>query len=455
MNSVNIITDDDLVHEIPNYTTGAYKISFNLYVPTGSDAYFNTLQEFSPTPTWGMQVYFRAGGVADMDADGATSASFTYAYDTWLHNEVIVNLEKDTAEYFLDGVRIHGWKWSEGPFGGNNKNQLGGSNFYGGGDTGMGPFDFYIDDYELREISPAIFADNFDSYVAGTQLVVQNSTDWDTWTGGPGGSEDPLVSDAYSNSASNSVVIMPDNDLIKRLGSQTAGSYSMSWNMYIPNGKAGYFNALSGFSPNPNEWAVDVEFNTDGTADIFDITGGPIAFSFAHDTWQQIELVVDLDQDLVEFYLEGTLIHQWQWTDGGANTLRLDALDFYGRTPNDEMYLDDFVFDTTDPITPVGIDDRDDALPITFDLKQNYPNPFNPTTTIKYQLPKKADVKIVIYNMLGQVVRTVVDKAVDAGFHQVVWDGLNDTGNRVSTGVYIYRMETDKFVKAHKMIMMK
>ena len=57
--------------------------------------------------------------------------------------------------------------------------------------------------------------------------------------------------------------------------------------------------------------------------------------------------------------------------------------------------------------------------------------------------------------MLGQVVRTVVDKAVDAGYQTVVWDGLNDSGARVATGIYIYRMEADDFVKSNKMIMMK
>jgi hypothetical protein len=111
----------------------------------------------------------------------------------------------------------------------------------------------------------------------------------------------------------------------------------------------------------------------------------------------------------------------------------------------------------TDFITgPYGIgDDLIPEIPTEFALGQNYPNPFNPTTTIKYQLPKKADVRIVIYNMLGQVVRKVVNRSVDAGYHEVVWDGLNESGSRVSTGVYFYRMETDEFVKTHKIIMMK
>ena len=455
VNSINVITDDDLVKAMPNYTTGAYKISFDLYVPTGTVAYFNTLQEFAPVAQWGMQVYFRDAGFGEIDGGGALAANFTYTYDTWLHNEVFVNLEKDTAEYYLDGVRVHGWKWTDGTFGTTvGPLQLGGNNFYGGGPTGT--FNFYIDDYELKEISPAIFADNFDSYTAGTQLVVQNSIDWRTWSaGGAGTGEDPFVSDAYSNSGPNSVVIMPNNDLVKTYGSKTSGVWSIAFNMYIPNGQAGYFNTMAGFDPNTNSWAMWVDFNVGGGAVLDGVPGSPVAFTYAYDTWQMVEVIIDLDQDLAELHLDGAVIHQWQWTDGGTTPLRLDATDFFGATANDEMYIDDYVFDTAASLTPNSIGDGTNALPTTFDLAQNYPNPFNPTTTIKYQLPKKADVKIVIYNMLGQVVRTIVDKSVDAGYQEVVWDGLNDTGNRVATGVYIYRMETDKFVKAHKMIMMK
>jgi len=57
--------------------------------------------------------------------------------------------------------------------------------------------------------------------------------------------------------------------------------------------------------------------------------------------------------------------------------------------------------------------------------------------------------------MLGQAVRTVVDKSLETGYHNVVWDGLNETGSRVATGIYFYRMVTEKFVKTHKMILMK
>jgi flagellar hook assembly protein FlgD len=102
-----------------------------------------------------------------------------------------------------------------------------------------------------------------------------------------------------------------------------------------------------------------------------------------------------------------------------------------------------------------GIGDETEAMPTKYALHQNYPNPFNPSTTIKYDLKAKTDVKLTIYNVLGQKVRTLVNMNQSAGFKNIVWDGLNDVGEQVSTGVYIYRIEADNFVKSRKMVFMK
>ncbi len=95
------------------------------------------------------------------------------------------------------------------------------------------------------------------------------------------------------------------------------------------------------------------------------------------------------------------------------------------------------------------------GVPQVFALDQNYPNPFNPTTTIQYQLPKAATVHIAIYNMLGQQVRTLVNKDQTAGYYKAIWDGKNDAGLQVSTGMYFYRIKAGEFTKTHKMLMLK
>jgi len=91
-------------------------------------------------------------------------------------------------------------------------------------------------------------------------------------------------------------------------------------------------------------------------------------------------------------------------------------------------------------------------LPKDYALSQNYPNPFNAQTVIKYELPKTGKVLLKIYNTLGQEVRTLVDEEKQAGYHSINWDGRNDEGSRVSSGIYIYRIQTGDFVKAKKML---
>ena len=102
-----------------------------------------------------------------------------------------------------------------------------------------------------------------------------------------------------------------------------------------------------------------------------------------------------------------------------------------------------------------GIDGELFEIPSEFALRQNYPNPFNPTTTIKYDLKQNTDVSLVVYDMLGREVKTVVNANQTAGYKKVVWNGTNNAGNKVSTGVYIYKLVAGDFVKTRKMILMK
>jgi hypothetical protein len=105
---------------------------------------------------------------------------------------------------------------------------------------------------------------------------------------------------------------------------------------------------------------------------------------------------------------------------------------------------------------PVGIAEGDPTLPEAFALHPNFPNPFNPSTTIRFDLPQQSKVTLAVYNMLGQKVRTITNTLYPAGRHQVVWDGTDQSGNPVASGVYIYRISTNNgFSKAQKMMLLK
>jgi FlgD Ig-like domain len=94
-------------------------------------------------------------------------------------------------------------------------------------------------------------------------------------------------------------------------------------------------------------------------------------------------------------------------------------------------------------------------IPSEYALDQNYPNPFNPSTTIKYQLTQDSKVNLTIYNLQGQVVRTLVNDNVAAGFQSISWNGKNEMGQTVATGMYVYRIQAGSFVSVKKMLMLK
>ncbi len=97
------------------------------------------------------------------------------------------------------------------------------------------------------------------------------------------------------------------------------------------------------------------------------------------------------------------------------------------------------------------------GVPTSYELSQNYPNPFNPETTIHYALAHKGPLPtlLAIYNVLGQQVKTLVDEPQTGGFYSVQWDGKDDDGGKVSSGIYFYRLVSGEFAKTQKMLLLE
>ncbi len=93
--------------------------------------------------------------------------------------------------------------------------------------------------------------------------------------------------------------------------------------------------------------------------------------------------------------------------------------------------------------------------PVTFNLAQNFPNPFNPSTTIEYSVQSTDNIQIKIFNSIGQLVKTLVDEVKTPGEYSVVWNGQDDGGLLVSSGVYFYQITTKDFISSKKMILLK
>jgi hypothetical protein len=114
----------------------------------------------------------------------------------------------------------------------------------------------------------------------------------------------------------------------------------------------------------------------------------------------------------------------------------------------------------TELLITTDVKQTSEVTPARFALIQNYPNPFNPSTSIAYDLASQATVTLRIYNVLGQLVRTLVNTEQDAGSYEAVWDGRNIDGQQVSSGVYLYRLEAasqsgENYVSMKKMVLMK
>jgi hypothetical protein len=97
----------------------------------------------------------------------------------------------------------------------------------------------------------------------------------------------------------------------------------------------------------------------------------------------------------------------------------------------------------------------DPNSPWTFSLHQNYPNPFNPTTRIEYALPKAMRAELLVYDLVGRRVKTLVNEEKHAGQHFVQWDGMNEAGRGVSSGTYFYKLTAGSFTKVEKMMLVR
>ena len=101
----------------------------------------------------------------------------------------------------------------------------------------------------------------------------------------------------------------------------------------------------------------------------------------------------------------------------------------------------------------LGIDEN--TIPTVYALHQNYPNPFNPTTQVKYDLPETGDVQIMIYDLMGRKVRTLINSEQNAGFKTLQWNATNDRNELVSAGLYLYTIQAGEFRQTKKMVLLK
>ncbi|MBU2650402.1 MAG: choice-of-anchor J domain-containing protein [Bacteroidetes bacterium] len=348
----------DLISLLGDKTAGVYEVSWQMFVPAGFAGYYNFQHYQAPGIEWAVEVYFNADGTGNLLANG-DDISFTYTPDTWFLVENYIDIDGDIAKIYLDGTMIHEWPWATQSGGGAGAAQLGGIDFFAGAQGSDVP-KYYFDDFEYAQIFEPLYCDDFETYTVGGYIAEQNPTWWDTWSGAPGTGEDGMISDAQAYSGSNSVLVDETGgatDLILLLGDKSSGVYEVNWFMYVPSGFAGYFNFQHYEAPGI-EWAVEVYFNADGTA-LLNANGEDINFTYSQDTWFEVVTHIDIDADVAEMYVDGTMVHTWPWAtqaSGGAGAATLGGVDFFAGAQGSDVpmyYFDDLCYlqlgGSTDP----------------------------------------------------------------------------------------------------------
>jgi hypothetical protein len=138
-------------------------------------------------------------------------------------------------------------------------------------------------------------------------------------------------------------------------------------------------------------------------------------------------------------------------TIGAADFSLTDPEGFALYPPDELSFVNDTVLFKYSKVEEIN----SGVIPSGYELSQNYPNPFNPETKIEFALPGRSHVTLNVYNTLGQKVATLVDEELEAGWKSVTWDGRDDGGNSVATGVYLYRLEAGNTVIKKKMMLLK
>ncbi len=185
-------------------------------------------------------------------------------------------------------------------------------------------------------------------------------------------------------------------------------------------------------------WSVPGTETENGDALVF-------GFSFSGAETDEGEgVLVEVTFDVVGSV--GEQITFWLGGEGGVRLSDAEAQNVACSYPDEE-----------NPVTfnMLAVDAAFGAMPMEIALRQNYPNPFNPVTTINFQLVESTPVELVIYNVLGQKVATLLSREMPAGYHHIQWDGRDEFGRSMASGVYFYSLKTEGFFDQKKMLLLQ
>jgi len=222
----------------------------------------------------------------------------------------------------------------------------------------------------------------------------------------------------------------------------------------------------SAFQVGPEKGIWQVEFLSEVAVDPLGFTGVRFAFHPGDAKGKIVDVLnLVIGDESVGLISEGYVdldMKQWQVVEISLEAFMLDAplesILFSGSLAG-TFYLDDIrlVAAPPPPSATAVTEDNSETLPRSFTLFQNYPNPFNSSTVIRFALPTSVDVELAVYNLAGQQVTTLVEGMREAGTYAVTWNGQDDDGRKLASGVYLYRLQAGdgKQVETRKLVLIR
>ena len=338
---------NDQVLDLGNVTTGTWELSFDMYIPNGKDAYNNILHIFNGSGSeWATEVWYKTSDNGTAIKAANVTTNFDCPFDSWFTVKYVVDLDNDEATFYVDDVEIYTWQFSLQAEGAAGTRQLGAMDFYP--PTSAAVSDYYIDNLDVQPVMnlEVVLEDDFEEYTEGNKIAAEAIAAghdwWTTWSNAPGGAEDGVVASFEGTKCGH---LTYGNDQVLLLSDATSGTYTLGFDMYIPNGKDAYNNVLHIFNGSGSEWATEVWYKTSDNGTSIKAGGVTTNFDCPFDSWFTVKYVVDLDNDEATFYVDDEEIYTWQYSlqaDGTAGSRQLAAMDFYPPTSAavSEYYVD-------------------------------------------------------------------------------------------------------------------
>lgn len=369
----------DQVVALGELTTGVYDIEFDVYIEENYMGYFNIMHHHPCNSDQAIQVYLQAtntgqsgdpttmaDGHGSVHAGGAAVCDLPCRWNDWMHFRIHVDLDTDVAELYFDGALMHTWQWSLDSFAssGYSDRTLGGIDFFPPGNASNSRY--YVDNvvFTPQGGEQELIGESFEEYTVGNKIaaeaVAAGHDWWTTWNNQPGGSNDGTVSNDYASEGNNSGYFTNASDQVLLLGNNETGVYDLSFDVYTPAGKDGYFNILHAFPASGNgDWAMQAYFNAES-----DETNNEMWHSTGHgsvhaggalvadlpcveDEWMNVRVHIDCDTDEATLFFNDQEMYTWQWSLGSfgdEGTRVIAGANFFGPMATSQFYVDNIHF---------------------------------------------------------------------------------------------------------------